>query len=72
MLLGYSFQPRPNSCTFGIAGSVVTIHLMNERMLAIEKTDWLACEQVLRGALAVGREKEGEIATTSLEFEYLH
>ena len=33
----------------------------------------LACEQVLRGALAVGREKmEVELATTSLEFEYLH
>ena len=25
-----------------------------------------------RGALAAGREKEGELATTSLEFEYLH
>ena len=29
----------------------------------------LACEQALRGALAAGREKEGELATTSLEFE---
>ena len=29
-------------------------------------------EQALRGALAAGREKEGELATTSLEFEYLH
>ena len=28
--------------------------------------------QALRGALAAGREKEGELATTSLEFEYLH
>ena len=26
----------------------------------------------LRGALAAGREKERELATTSLEFEYLH
>ena len=26
----------------------------------------------MRGALAVGREKEGELVTTSLEFEYLH
>ena len=33
---------------------------------------FLAWEQALRGALAVGREKEGELATTSLEFEYLH
>ena len=32
----------------------------------------LACEQALRGALVAGREKEGELATTSLEFEYLH
>ena len=32
----------------------------------------LACEQALWGTLAVGQEKEGELATTSLEFEYLH
>ena len=32
----------------------------------------VACEQALRGDLAVGQEKEGELATTSLEFEYLH
>ena len=32
----------------------------------------LACEQALSGALAKGREKEGELATTSLEFEHLH
>ena len=31
---------------------------------------YLACEQALRGTLAAGREKEGELATTSLEFEY--
>ena len=30
------------------------------------------CAQALRDTLAAGREKEGEIATTSLEFEYLH
>ena len=30
----------------------------------------LACEQALPGALAAGREKEGELATTSLEFEF--
>ena len=30
------------------------------------------CEQALRGALTAGREKEGELATTSpLEFEFL-
>ena len=32
----------------------------------------VACEQALWGTLAVGKEKVGEIATTSLEFEYLH
>ena len=32
----------------------------------------VACEQALRGALAAGREKEGKLATMSLEFEYLH
>ena len=32
----------------------------------------LACEQALLGALAGRLEKEGELATTSLEFEYLH
>ena len=30
----------------------------------------LAWEQALQGALAVGQEKEGELATTSLEFEF--
>ena len=30
----------------------------------------LACEQALRGTLVVGWEKEGELATTSLEFEF--
>ena len=32
----------------------------------------ITCEQALLGPLAVGWEKEGELATTSLEFEYLH
>ena len=32
----------------------------------------ITCEQVLWGALEAGQEKEGELATTSLEFEYLH
>ena len=31
----------------------------------------IACKQAHRGALAAGWEKEGELATTSLEFEYL-
>ena len=32
----------------------------------------VACERALRGPLAVGWEKGGEVATMSLEFEYLH
>ena len=32
----------------------------------------LTCEQALWGALAPGQEKEGELATASLEFKYLH
>ena len=32
----------------------------------------VTCEQALRGALPSGREKEGDLATTSLEFEYPH
>ena len=32
----------------------------------------ITCQQALRGTLATGREKEGELGTTSLEFEYLH
>ena len=32
----------------------------------------VACEQALWGALAARREKEGNLTTTSLEFEYLH
>ena len=33
----------------------------------------IVCEQALNGgALVAGREKEGELVTTSLEFEYLH
>ena len=45
------------------SGFTITIQLCNQL---------LACEQALQGALAVGQEKEGELATTSLAFEYLH
>ena len=30
----------------------------------------IVCEQALRGALVAGQEKEGELQTTSLEFEF--
>lgn len=32
----------------------------------------IVCEQALQGALVARQEKEGQIATMSLEFEYLH
>ena len=32
----------------------------------------LASKEALQGALVAGREKEGELVTTSLESEYLH
>ena len=42
-----------------------------KRLLSLSLSP-LACEQALSGALAKGREKEGELASTSLEFEHLH
>ena len=30
----------------------------------------LTCDQAIQSALAAGQEKEGELATTSLEFEF--
>ena len=36
----------------------------------VDCTMFIACEQALWGALAVGREKEGELATPSLEYEF--
>ena len=32
----------------------------------------VVCEQAFWGALVAGQEKEGELATMSLEFQYLH
>ena len=32
----------------------------------------VVCEQALWGSLVAGQEKEGELATMSLEFENLH
>ena len=41
-------------------------------MTCMTRMTGITCEQVLWGTLEAGREKEGELATTSLEFEYLH
>ena len=44
------------------------ILILSNNSLMGKDINYLACEQ----ALAVGREKEGELVTTPLEFEYLH
>ena len=46
-------------------------HLFSQAIKGLA-TKHIASKQTLRGALVAGREKEGELATTSLEFEYLH
>ena len=38
--------------------------------MIIHSCDVLACNQALQGPVAEGQEKEGEHATTSLEFEF--
>ena len=38
------------------------------REMFIQSVTQVACEQALSDALAAGREKEGKLATTSLEF----
>ena len=32
----------------------------------------ITCKQAVQGALVAGWEKDGELATTPLKFEYLH
>ena len=44
--------------------------VLNCQVIYFQRT--VACEQAHRGALAAGREKKGELETTSLEFDYLH
>ena len=41
-------------------------YLYNMKSLVFQSVTQVACEQALWGALAVGWEKEGELATTSL------
>ena len=45
-------------------------HLTINELLPLFKIQYL--EQAIQGALAAGQEKEGELATMSLEFENLH
>ena len=43
-----------------------------ETWIAAAVSGFISCKQALFGALAAGRKMEGELVTTSLEFEYLH
>ena len=54
------------------SGSLVHKHKTILLIVNTTAAPALACEQALWGTLAAGPEKEGELATTSLEFEYLH
>ena len=54
-------------CFFALLVSVAVVVALSP----VQMNATLACEH-LRGALAAGREKERELATTSLYFEYLH
>ena len=75
-----TFKTREAKCkTFLVKKSCICIriktHLRKNGFalslaLKLRLVATLACEQALRGALAAGREKEGELATTSLEFEF--
>ena len=53
-------------------GNIRNVLLLLSTWEAGSDSGTLACEQALQSTLAAGWEKEGELATTSLEFEYLH
>ena len=46
----------------------VTVRVRVRVRVSVNPNPNLACEQALRGALEAGREKEGELVTTSLDF----
>ena len=48
-------------------GPITFQNLLNRSTVPSSQTSQVAREQALRGALAAGREKEGELPTTSLE-----
>ena len=49
-----------------------TLKFNSQLTFAIFAAVSLACKQALRGALVAGQEKGRELATISLEVEYLH
>ena len=50
-------------------GLITFQNLVNRSTVPSSQTSQVAREQALRGALAAGREKEGELPTTSLEVD---
>ena len=63
------------SCKFILCDHVLNTHFLpfTKNLCSVQgDIIIIACEQALRGALAAGREKKGELATKSPEFEYLH
>ena len=50
-------------------GLITFQNLSNRSTVPSSQTSQVAREQALQGALAVGRKKEGELATTSLEVD---
>ena len=56
--------------TSGFSSWGVHVHILVLIETLTKETGKIACEQALQGALAARWEKEGELATTSLEFEF--
>ena len=54
------------------ARRIVSIRGVNITSGVQDRKASIVCEQALRGALVEAQEKEGQLATMSLEFEYLH
>ena len=51
---------------------IVSIRGVNITSGVQDRKASIVSEQALQGALVAGQEKEGQLATMSLEFEYLH
>ena len=54
------------------ARRIVSIRGVNIPSGVQDRKASIVCEQALWGTLEAGLEKEGQLATMSLEFEYLH
>ena len=51
---------------YPLRGSILGVCRVRRRQIVV----LVACKLALQGTMAVGREKEGELATMSLEFEF--